>query len=122
MPPESDHTPDPRDERAPGGQPFRVDSERVGEAYRLSVSGELDLATRGILNEELRRVEAREPRRILLDLTDLTFIDSVGIAVLVAAHQRSTMDGTQLRVIAGDGQVRDILELTGVMELLDRPD
>jgi anti-sigma B factor antagonist len=89
--------------------------------YRLRVNGELDLATRDTLTDGLERAEATEPKRILLDLTDLTFIDSIGIAVLVAAHQRSARDGRQLRVIAGDGQVREMLELTGVMEVLGSP-
>jgi anti-sigma B factor antagonist len=120
MPRESDQTPVPRDERAASDNPlFGVRAERVDEVYRLTISGELDLATRDTLNDELERAEASEPRRILLDLTSLTFIDSIGIAVLVAAHQRSAMNGTQLRVVSADGQVRDMLELTGVMEALD---
>jgi anti-anti-sigma factor len=99
-----------------------VHPERVKDVYRLTISGELDLATRDSLIEELNRAEASEAKRILLDLTNLTFIDSAGIGVLVLAHQRTEMNGKQLRVVSADGQVREVLRLTGVTEVLDITD
>ena len=96
-----------------------VHAERVDDVYRLAVSGELDLATRDTLIDELKHAEASEAKRILLDLKDLTFIDSTGIGILVEAHQRSATDGRRLRVLVVDGQVRDVLELTGLVEVLD---
>jgi len=97
---------------------FSVHPERVDGVYRLSVSGELDLATRDTLTDELKRAEA-SGSAFLLDLTDLTFIDSTGIAVLVDAHRRSATDGRRFRILLVAGQVRDVLEMTGLMEVLD---
>jgi stage II sporulation protein AA (anti-sigma F factor antagonist) len=120
MSPESHQAPAAGDGR-PASSPaeFRVHPERVDGVYRLSVSGELDLATRDTLIDELKRAEASEAKCIQLDLNDLTFIDSSGIAVLVLAHQRTAMNGTQLRVLSAGGQVREVLELTGLTEVLD---
>jgi anti-anti-sigma factor len=123
MPPESDHPPGGGDGR-PASSPavFSIEPEQTDGVYRLRVSGELDLATRDSLIEELNRAEASEAKRILLDLTNLTFIDSAGIGVLVLAHQRTEMNGKQLRVVSADGQVREVLRLTGVTEVLDITD
>jgi anti-sigma B factor antagonist len=118
--PQSD-PPAPRDERAASNPPvFDVRPEQTDGVYRLTVSGELDLATRGTLNDALKLAEASEAQRILLDLTDLTFIDSAGIEVLAQAHRRSETDaGTQLRMVPVGGQVREMLKLTGLMGVLD---
>ena len=119
MPPDSDQAPAPRDLRAASAPAvFSVHPERVDGVYRLSVSGELDLATRDTLTDELKRAEA-SGSAFLLDLTDLTFIDSTGIAVLVDAHRRSATDGRRFRILLVAGQVRDVLEMTGLMEVLD---
>jgi anti-anti-sigma factor len=118
MPPDSDRPPS----AGAGPQAFRVRPERADGVYRLTVSGELDLATRDTLIDELKRAEASEAKRILLDLCELTFIDSAGMAVLVTAHQRSAIIGRQLRVLVADGQVRELLELTGLVEVLDVTD
>jgi anti-sigma B factor antagonist len=100
-----------------------VHPERVKDVYRLTISGELDLATRDTLRAELERAEAGEARRLVLDLCDLTFIGSTGIALLVEAHQRLVADGTRFRVLLSvDGQVREVLELTGLTEVLDFTD
>ena len=120
MPPEIDQATAAGNGR-PASSPavFRVHPERINDVYRLTVSGELDLATRDTLRDELEHAEVSEAKRILLDLKDLTFIDSSGIAILVEAHQRSATAGTQLRVLVVDGQVREVLELTGLVEVLD---
>jgi anti-anti-sigma factor len=119
MPPESDQVLAARDQAAASKPPvFRVRPERVNVVYRLRVGGELDLATRTTLREELRRAEASDAKRIELDLRHLTFIDSTGIAVLIEAHKRSA-NGRRLRVSFVGGQVREVLEMTGLTKVLD---
>jgi anti-anti-sigma factor len=123
MPPKSDQVLAVRDGRAPIRRPaFSVRLERVNEIDRLNVSGELDLATRGTLIDALRRAEASNAKRILLDLSELTFIDSTGIKVLLDAHQRSATNSRRLRLSPVDGQVREVLQLTGVIDILDFTD
>ena len=79
----------------------------------------MDLATRHTMMDELKRAEASEAKRILLELSDLIFIDPTGLAILVEAHRRSATDGRRLRVLPVDGQVRRMFELTGIMQVLD---
>jgi stage II sporulation protein AA (anti-sigma F factor antagonist) len=123
MPPESDQARAAGDGR-PASRPsvFSVHPERLNDVYRLTVSGELDLATRDTLRDELKRAEASDAKHILLDLNDLTFIDSSGIATLIEAHRRSATDGRRLQLLSVDGQVREVLELTGLKEVLDFTD
>jgi anti-anti-sigma factor len=98
---------------------FSVEPEVDGDDYRLRVSGELDLETCKRFSFEVTRAERSDAKRILLDLSGVTFIDSSGVNALVEAHQRSARDGRRLQVFPVGGQVRDVLELTGVIRILD---
>jgi len=124
VPPESDQVPATGVGLAASGPgALRVHPEQLDGVYRLRVSGELDLATGDTLRDELKRAEESEAKRIRLDLSALTFIDSDGLAILLEAHRRSATDGRRLTVLPGDdGQVRKMLELTGLIEVLDFSD
>jgi anti-anti-sigma factor len=89
--------------------------EDGGDAgWTLALAGELDMANAATLSAELERAE-RDAAKITIDLRELRFIDSTGIAVLVAAHRRLDGDDDRLRLIRSDADgVRRVLELTGL--------
>lgn len=62
--------------------------------------------------------ESTNARRIVLDLSNLDFIDSSGIRLILAADARSRMDGDRLRLVRGRQSVHRVFELTGVAERL----
>ena len=79
------------------------------------LEGELDLASAQELAGELEAAERSDARRIILDLSSLTFIDSTGVALLVDAIRRSQQNADRLRIKRADSiGVRRILELTGI--------
>jgi anti-sigma B factor antagonist len=55
---------------------------------------------------------------IILDLSELSFIDSSGLAAVLDAARRSDEDGNRLRVVAGHGHVAELLKLTGIDEVV----
>jgi anti-anti-sigma factor len=95
---------------------FTVSGEREGDVYRVKAAGELDMATEGDLAEELARAVATDAEHILLDLRGVTFIDSMGICLLVSAQRRVA---ERLRLLPVEGEVRRLLELTGVARYLE---
>jgi anti-anti-sigma factor len=79
---------------------------------RLTLRGELDLATTGRLEAAL----AEAGRPVLLDLSGLTFMDSTGVRVLLEA---ADLAGGGLRIIPPvDGDARVTIEETGIAALL----
>jgi len=83
------------------------------------LEGELDLAEAENLEDELAEAERSDAVRIVLDLSELRFIDSTGIALLVAATQRSSRDSDRLRLKRADSrQVERILMVTGIADRL----
>lgn len=84
----------------------------------LSVSGELDLASSPMLDQELARLAAAEPALLVLDLRGLAFMDSTGLSVLVRAHHHAEQAGRRLVLVRGGPQVQRLLNLTGLADRL----
>jgi anti-sigma B factor antagonist len=79
----------------------------------LVAGGELDLASASALREWLNGAVAAEARRVVLDFTDVTFIDSLALAAVVAAKRRLPPDA-KLAVVASNQYVLLILEAGGL--------
>jgi anti-sigma B factor antagonist len=98
----------------------RVVIEGLGAgAVRVAVQGELSGPSAYTVDTQLRRVEATEPKCVVIDLSDLGFIDSSGIAQLLAAHRRALHAGRRLLVVEGPHAVRRLLELTALNRQLE---
>ena len=91
-----------------------MSSERTGAVHTLRLSGDLDLATTNRVEAELKRVEAGDARTIVIDLSDLTFINSTGVHLLVDASLRSRADATGLTLLRGSPTVQRVLQICGV--------
>ncbi len=98
----------------------------AGGSQVLALAGELDVQNAETLAAEIAKTEVRSDN-LTIDLRELTFIDSTGIALLVSVFRRFNGDGHQLHLLPSrsDG-VRRVMELTGLDRTLpfverDRP-
>ena len=76
------------------------------------VAGELDLASAPQLAHTLREAQL-DARLVVLDLRDLTFIDSSGVHVIIDAARAARREGRRLMLVRGPSEVDRVLELTG---------
>jgi anti-anti-sigma factor len=97
---------------------FTVLQERGTDSVRIFPIGELDMLTAPILDAALQAAESATPRRIVVDLRRLLFMDCCGLRVLLGAHERAGKGGWGLSVVHPAGGVRRVLELTGTAETL----
>ena len=79
----------------------------------LAVEGELDLASAPNLKWTLTDLISGGARRIVLDLSAVTFIDSTALGVLVGIHRGLPADG-RMAIARPGAEVMNILELTGL--------
>jgi anti-sigma B factor antagonist len=89
------------------------------EAVRVALRGELDLEHAYTFDEELRRVEALEPRCICLDLRELSFLDSTGLSRIVAARRRARKARRRLVLVRGSAAVQRVFSLTALDEAFE---
>lgn len=81
-----------------GGAPFRIEETvEPSGAVRLSLFGELDLATKQILQQRLWELKSRGAR-VRIDLSQLEFIDASGLTVLLNALDDSQKNPWSLEV------------------------
>ena len=106
------------DETRTAGE-LRVLTEQNGNALVVTAVGEIDMASCGQMDEELRRALADDGSSIELDLSQVTFIDSTGVAVLLKAVRLSSEDGTRLSIRQDLSQaVRRTFEVAGLVDRL----
>ena len=99
--------------------PFEIQDDRQNEVVRLALRGELDIATAPILEEHLLRVETDGIRAVLLDLRDLTFVDSAGLRTFVNAQRRAKDNGHRIALIGPNNQFRKLLQITNTERVVD---
>jgi anti-anti-sigma factor len=88
----------------------------------VSLKGELDLSSVGKVEEELERVEAAGPNLLILDLSQLTFLDSTGLRAVVTAHERARENGRRLVIVRGPDAVQRVFSITRLEERLEMVD
>lgn len=82
-------------------------------------AGDVDLQTTPALREALGTVITDpDTTRVEIDLSRVTFLDSTGIGVLMAAYKAAARKGVSLRVRHPGPMVRMVLELAGVYDVL----
>ena len=92
---------------------------------RLVLSGELDLSSATQVEEVLKDIEETEPRLIVLDLRELTFMDSTGLRVMVSADARARDAARRLAIVQGPEAVHRVFRITGLddhLEIVETPE
>jgi anti-sigma B factor antagonist len=109
------------------------DLEEIGEVVRfdvvgygdrasvLHVVGEIDTLTAPLLRAQLDGQIPGVPL-LVLDLTEVTFLGSAGLAVLVAAKDEAETHDHRLRIVPGSRIVVRALEATGLLGIFDIAD
>ncbi|MBD5636092.1 MAG: STAS domain-containing protein [Candidatus Eremiobacteraeota bacterium] len=86
-------------------------------AQLFSLGGSLDLATSPSLRATLMEAADREKHEIIVDLSDLEFLDSTGLGALIGAHKRAAEHGGSVRLVAQEGQILRLLRITGLLDV-----
>lgn len=96
------------------GHAFRVFYRRSGSRWVATVEGELDILTAPKLRKTLERViEGDGIAEVVIDISRLTFMDSVGYAPISETRQRLEAYGTSVMLRGALPQVDRFLELVG---------
>jgi anti-sigma B factor antagonist len=93
-----------------------TDSEQPGVPV-LNVRGEIDVATSPKFHELLTELIEHGPELLIVNLTDVSFIDSTGLGVLVGAVRGMRASGGDLRLVVTQPHIIKLLKLTGLDEV-----
>jgi anti-sigma B factor antagonist len=99
--------------------PFSVEREARGTAVRLLLAGDLDLATAGEADLAILTAEESRPPLLILDLSELDFMDSTGLRVIISAASRARDEARRLVLVKGPEAVQRVFEITRLAERLE---
>lgn len=102
----------------PVAEHLGIDVRREPDRTVLELHGELDLLGAPALENAIKGVEADSPALVILDLQDLRFVDSAGLRVILAAHERSRQQAWDFAVTRGSEQVQRLFTIAGILEHL----
>lgn len=99
---------------------FRIDDERVSRNTEvLAVHGDLDLRVAPELRARITRSIDGGAPSLVIDLSHVTFLDSMALGVLLGATKRLRALGGELRLVVPQTDVRRIFEITLLDHVLD---
>jgi anti-anti-sigma factor len=97
---------------------FRCDVRIDGEASWVRPIGELDLDTASLLEHELSAARGAGADRLVLDMRELTFMDSTGLRLVIRWDTAAEEEGFEFAIVPGSEVVQRVFRLTGMQEHL----
>jgi len=94
----------------------------VSGSVRLVLRGDLDAASAPAANHALLELLESGSDRVILDLTDLDFMDSTGVKFLIDGRDAARRVGIELALAYGKGVVERVITVSGVASLFERQD
>ncbi|WP_433728139.1 STAS domain-containing protein [Actinoplanes sp. CA-051413] len=89
---------------------------------RLSVAGEVDMATVGDLEKAMiDAITADGTAQVTVDIAEVTFCDSSGLAAFDRSYFLAGRQGVSFRLTSPQPGVRQVLQITGLLETLTQP-
>lgn len=80
------------------------------------VAGEVDIQTSPTLDDQLQSVVDQGHASVLVDLGEVTFLDSTGLSALIGGLRRCQAAGGELHLVSPRPNVRKVLEITGLTD------
>jgi anti-sigma B factor antagonist len=99
-------------------QPLAVERTSQDGVELILVEGELDIASASRLISILNASVADAIRAVVVDLTQVGFMDSTGLALLINANRRLALRRKGFAVVCPPGHLRRVFEITDMVETL----
>ncbi len=88
-------------------------TRRVGNVAIVDLSGKITLGENtGILRDELRSLLAQGNKNVILNMKDVSYVDSAGLGELVGAYTTATNQGGAVKLLHMQGKMRDLMQIT----------
>jgi anti-sigma B factor antagonist len=93
--------------------------DRDAGTTTVALTGEIDVLTVDQVRAALEEALAGRPREIVVDMSELTFIDSTGLGALIFGFQRARDAHIRFRLARPNPTVHQILLLSGLLEVVE---
>ncbi len=92
---------------------LKVNVRQAGDVAVVDLSGKITLGEgSGALRDTIADVSGKGNKNILLNMADVTYIDSAGLGELVGSYTSVTNKGGQLKLVALQNKIKDLMQIT----------
>jgi anti-anti-sigma factor len=95
---------------------YQIDHDPIQGGHLIAATGELDISAAPRLSTVLAIACANPADRLVLDLSEVSFLDSTALGTILKAATQLDESGTNLAVVAPEGPVRRLLEMTNLTQ------
>jgi anti-sigma B factor antagonist len=100
---------------------YRIDQHAEDTVTVVDLFGEIDLSAIPDIQACLNALLQGGVRTVVIDLAEVTFLDSAGIGALISGRRACTAVDTAFHIRNAHGRVAEVLDLTGVTQFLAAP-
>jgi anti-sigma B factor antagonist len=93
---------------------FSIDENTSGGGVELGLAGDLDMSATFALEPVLDRVLADHPRELVLDLEGVPFVDSSGLGLLIATHERANLADVDMAIKGAGPEIQRVFHIAGL--------
>lgn len=98
-----------------------INVERDYELVVLEITGRLDTTTAPNLDTVINEL-SEDTKELILDMGGLEYISSAGIRVVLSAYKKMMSNQGIMRITKANEMVRDVFEMTGLLEMIEKND
>ena len=94
-----------------------INVERDFELVTLEITGRLDTTTAPNLESVVNEL-SEDTKELVFDMSDVEYISSAGIRVLLGAYKKMNFNGGTMRIEKANDMVYEVFEMTGLLEMI----
>ncbi|HET8603778.1 MAG TPA: STAS domain-containing protein [Marmoricola sp.] len=96
-----------------------IDTKQTDEGVVVVLGGELDMLSAPGLSDHLKELLDGGADRVVVDMTDLAFMDSSGLSAILGAHQTAEEKGATLTLFGPNERVIRLVNITGLGDIFE---
>ena len=97
---------------------MNITKQVVGQDVIISLSGKFVFESRKAFNQSLQNAQEKSPRKILLNMEGLIYIDSAGLGLLAIGFEQANLRNSALCIVKPIGSVKGILDLAQIPKII----
>ncbi len=90
-----------------------------GKYLIISLRGELDVESSQEMKSEVRKLISSEAPNVVIDLTNVNYVDSSGLGTLIALQKDARFNGGSLSIVGASQQIRRVMKMTNLDKLFE---
>jgi anti-sigma B factor antagonist len=103
---------------------MQISERAIGDVTVVDVSGKVTLGDGGdtMMKDKLRSLVQQGRRRLLLNLADVSYVDSAGLGAIVQSYTTVTNQGGALKLVNVTRRIKDLLAITKLITVFETYD